>query len=398
MAGAFKNIASVAWDTNTGEVTVLGTGGQRLEARIAPMPSDPAVRVEADFQAEELVLVFDDSRRVVASLGDEATARERLAAQPVVYLDQCHWSGMARHLTRGEASSDEEAAAERMAEWARAGRILLPVSSGHMLETGPLYGSKRQELAFTMLGLCDGWFMRHPLEIRRMELVTSMQGRLPEAADIFGISPGRLFEDPMATAPSDFAVDLARVHARTVEVLSVYHTLVEESAIPESPLGEELTRRWAEGNHQAAIWARGQEMSRQQVDQFATELLLVDHQDDIAEAAARSRLSHDEFRSWLSLADEKLRSLPMLSRFREVLYLRLRNADEKWYPNDLVDMLFLCAAAGYADVVVGERRMADYLSRASASAPAGAAVTRKLPEAVAHIERLLSGHTRAGSI
>ena len=59
MAGAFRNIASVAWDTNTGEVTVLGTDGQRLEARIAPRPSDPTVRAEADFQAEELVLVFD---------------------------------------------------------------------------------------------------------------------------------------------------------------------------------------------------------------------------------------------------------------------------------------------------------------------------------------------------
>ena len=72
MAGAFKNVASVAWDTNTGEVTVLGTDGQRLEARIAPRPSDPTVRVEADFQAEELVLVFDGSDRVAASLVDEA--------------------------------------------------------------------------------------------------------------------------------------------------------------------------------------------------------------------------------------------------------------------------------------------------------------------------------------
>ncbi len=194
----------------------------------------------------------------------------------------------------------------------------------------------------------------------------------------------------MVTAPADFLPELARLHARTVEVLAVYHTLVEDCGTPESPLGEELTRRWADGNHQAATWARGQVMSRQQVDQFATELLLVDHAADIAEAAARRGLSQDEFHSWLSVSDRKLRSLPMLSRFRQLLFLRLRNAHENWHPNDLVDMLYLCAAAGYADVVVGERRMADYLSRASASVPPGAVVARKLPEAVAHIERLLS--------
>src|SRR5947209_7104732 len=99
MTGALTNMASMSWDTSTGEITIRRIDGWELEARIAPTPSDPAVRVEADFQTAELVLVFDQADRVTASLADEATARERVAAQPVVYLDQCHWSAMARHLT-----------------------------------------------------------------------------------------------------------------------------------------------------------------------------------------------------------------------------------------------------------------------------------------------------------
>lgn len=391
MAGAFQNIVSVSWDTSTGEVTVLRSDGRQLSGRLSPIPSDPAVRVEADFQAAELVLVFGDSDKVVASLADEDSARQHVSTRPVVYLDQCYWSTVAKHLGEGNSADEEALAAVRLAELATANRIVLPFSSGHMLETGPLAGPKRPQLVLTMLGLCGGWFMRDPLEIRRMELVASMQGPRPEQEDIFGINPGDLHRDLMPSSPRDFPPELARIHARTVEVLSVYHTLAEDSPIPESAAGEAASRSWAEANHQTALAARRDGMSREQVDKLATQLLLMDHRDDIAEAAMSCGLKKEEFAAWLSSADDGLRPLPMLSRFREVLLLRLRNADERWDSNDLVDMLYLSAAAGYADVVVGERRMANYLSAASASVPAGAFVTRKLPEAVEHIERLLAG-------
>jgi hypothetical protein len=40
------------------------------------------------------------------------------------------------------------------------------------------------------------------------------------------------------------------------------------------------------------------------------------------------------------------------------------NAGQRWEANDLVDIMFLCCAAGYADVVVGERRTIGYLRQA----------------------------------
>jgi hypothetical protein len=56
--------------------------------------------------------------------------------------------------------------------------------------------------------------------------------------------------------------------------------------------------------------------------------------------------------------------MPYGGRLYEVLYHRLRNADDTWERNDLIDMNFLCCAAGYADIVVGEKQTTEYLRRA----------------------------------
>lgn len=55
--------------------------------------------------------------------------------------------------------------------------------------------------------------------------------------------------------------------------------------------------------------------------------------------------------------------MPCVARLGEVLYLRLRNADEKWEAKDLNDMNFLCAAADYADATVGKKKTIEYLRR-----------------------------------
>ena len=77
--------------------------------------------------------------------------------------------------------------------------------------------------------------------------------------------------------------------------------------------------------------------------------------------------------------------MPFLGHFIEPLYERLRNADDKWEGNDLVDMHYLASATGYADVVVGERKTSELLKRARLRTPRGAFVCRTLPDAVAHL-------------
>jgi hypothetical protein len=79
-------------------------------------------------------------------------------------------------------------------------------------------------------------------------------------------------------------------------------------------------------------------------------------------------------------------AMPYLSRYWAVVFARLRNAGGSWSGNDLTDLNFLCSAAGYADLVVGEKRTIGDL-RAARGVPPGAALATTLAEAVALLER-----------
>jgi hypothetical protein len=80
-----------------------------------------------------------------------------------------------------------------------------------------------------------------------------------------------------------------------------------------------------------------------------------------------------------------------LGRLVEVLYERLRNADDHWKPNDLFDMQFLPCAAGYVDVLVGEKKASELLRLASERVVPGAFVCRNIPEATSHLRSLDAG-------
>ena len=97
--------------------------------------------------------------------------------------------------------------------------------------------------------------------------------------------------------------------------------------------------------------------------------LLADMIDDIHRAAKAANVSPETVIDRLVAADDPVASMPFLGQMRQMLFARLRNVGQQWEPNDLVDILFLCCAAGYADVVVGERRTIGYLRQAQSPAP-----------------------------
>ena len=73
---------------------------------------------------------------------------------------------------------------------------------------------------------------------------------------------------------------------------------------------------------------------------------------------------------------------------RAWLFARVRNTQQGWESNDLIDGMYLCCAAGYADLVVGERNAIGYL-RQGRDCPLGAELTASLSEAVTVLERLV---------
>lgn len=132
-----------------------------------------------------------------------------------------------------------------------------------------------------------------------------------------------------------------------------------------------------------AAYMREHRTSEEHARLNARARLIADQRPDLARAGERTAVTQDRFATWLSddLADD-LSRMPYAGRLGEVLYLRLRNADDRWEANDLNDMNFLCAAAGYADITVGEKKTISYPRRAEPRVRPGSILCRRLSEAV----------------
>jgi hypothetical protein len=115
--------------------------------------------------------------------------------------------------------------------------------------------------------------------------------------------------------------------------------------------------------------------------------LLVDMMDDVVRVANLTAVDLHEVIERLTAPDDPMAAMPFLAQMRQFIFYRLRNRTQTWEPNDLIDVLFLSCAAGYADVVVGERRTIGYLRQAR-DVPPKAHLATSLAEAV---ELLASG-------
>ena len=97
------------------------------------------------------------------------------------------------------------------------------------------------------------------------------------------------------------------------------------------------------------------------------------------------------FRTWLAEdAETTLAAAQALGRIREVIHLRLCNADDKWEANDLNDLLYLATAGAYTDVLVGEKKTCSYLLRAGDAVSPGGAVFHRMIDALPAIESLIA--------
>ncbi|HVA19653.1 MAG TPA: hypothetical protein VMU55_05735 [Solirubrobacteraceae bacterium] len=199
---------------------------------------------------------------------------------------------------------------------------------------------------------------------------------------------------PLRREPEDLSqAPWPEASRRVACAVSIYSTLVEPERL-ESAEGEDMAERWAAKHHVLALDMRERGTAKKDIPDVAWAMLLSDLKHEIAEAAMGARVSVADAMKWLENdALNDLAGMPYLARHYELIRQRLSNADDRWEGNDLTDVNFLACAAGYADVVVGEKKMSEYLRRAEARAPVGASVYRMLPDAVVGLEAFsVSGH------
>jgi len=167
-----------------------------------------------------------------------------------------------------------------------------------------------------------------------------------------------------------------------VAVSAVYAAVLDDEP-PDMGEGRAAAERWAASFAPLAAYMRERRMGEEHVRLNAHARFIDDQRLELAQAAARAGISPEQLAEWL--ADQlpaELTRMPYVGRLSEVLYLRLRNADERWEANDLNDLNFLCAAAGYADITIGEKKTIEYLRRAESRVPPGSQLCRQLSEAV----------------
>lgn len=382
-----ERIESTIVDFEEGYVEVSAVDG-----RVIRLPGDSWATLPGDgpldfkrvtFRPRDLVITMITPRdeELEAEVFDYGDMAERREGRPVVYLDQNKWVQIALALHRPERVHGPELEPTfRLIEMARAKELILPVSSGHSIEIGPLFGKRRLDIAVQMVGLSRGWIMADPLRVRASELralFSSLDddsiGSIEES--VFTLDSRHFHSE---AAPPDLsrsgvppeAVLLADALSGTQAVLA---TLLESEGAPRE--GVEEASRWASLHGQLARHLVSEPRNKSHLRTITLHAFLSDLGDDLFHALHESGTTSSEYERWLGeKADGDIAQLRYLGRKRELMHLRLLNAQVPWGVNDLIDVLFLPCAAGYADYVVSEKLTGDYLQRANRGREDGARV------------------------
>lgn len=105
------------------------------------------------------------SNALILTEGFNPASPPALNRRSSVYLDQnrCRTVADALHEPARVTDVNERRAAQDLIRSANDGRIVVPLSTGHLLETAGLYGDRRYEIGVAMAHLSGGWQLRNPV-------------------------------------------------------------------------------------------------------------------------------------------------------------------------------------------------------------------------------------------
>lgn len=382
-------IARFKFDAVARTVSVTMNDGTVLTDHMRfPVSWDELSSTETDVSTREMTLRLRSGECLVLELGAGGETDLPQPTLPVVYLDQCHWVTLAKHLRSPDrvAKRDREPA-ERIVELSRSKAIVVPMSSANRWEIAR-EGRHRRDVVLTMAELSRGWRLRDPISVRGQELRRCMAGEHPaRAAGVITLAPGAISSMGhgesmnMRDAPPGWNELFER---QTIAMASVA-ALLENQTPEEGAEGRKVAAAWAKSFGDLAVYMRSAGTPIEHARMNTHARMLADLRSEIAQAAVDAGLSPQRNAAWIESSNEAFESMPYLRTLREVLYHRLRNADDRWTGNDLGDSQYLCCAAAYADFVAAENKFGHYLQRAATRYTDNAVTVTKLPDLVGHL-------------
>jgi hypothetical protein len=197
---------------------------------------------------------------------------------------------------------------------------------------------------------------------------------------VFTLDPGEVFaRETRRPRLKGVPAVLAETTEWLIVAVSTIDTLLDPDPAPDEG-GRDAVAKWSSGCADFASRMRDDGISPDRARQWVHAFVL---NDLMFEPDVQQLLGPDLDRSkaWIDGAYAEVGRMPCLGRTRALLYSRMRN-NASWSHNDFTDIHYLACAAGYADVVVGEKRTIGDLATATGGA-SGATLATTLTEALA---------------
>lgn len=311
-----------------------------------------------------------------------------LHGRPSVYLDQNHWSTLARAIFDPASirRASERLAAKELIFLAQDGGIVLPLSTANIRETAHLYGDKRYEIGASIASLSGGWQIRHPLTIWRGEALQLLAQMHAAEVPTEALRPVITLE-PRALLDSETSMPQRDLKDHELFTLA----LAGPEVILELLINEEKSERidpelWVTSNESFAALLASSQYPKHQKERIAYSRAWTENR-GLIEAAAK-QLSIDSHGISSVKAGEIPRlfaKMPALGCFTRLMVMRQINPSHKWRSNDLTDLIFLSCATAYADYVAAEKHTGTQLRQHVQATSQGARVHTNLESLVAQL-------------
>lgn len=388
------DLESWSIDNEAGELRVVVADGREARQAWKARSEGPIDFKRVTFHPGDLVLEmvtpWDEVLEIEVYGEDDQFLRRQ--GRLVIYLDQNKWIQLTQSIHEpARVPAQELEASRRIIDLARGGEVILPLSSGHWVETSSAYGQRRTRLAATMVGLSRGWIMRDPLLVRSLEL-TAMFGNVRRGTEapldegVFTLDYRHFHaepSDPYQAKDASLPPEMVRLIETLLGAQSVLAVLLEAERTDRETV---MAAQWAELHESFAKHLATEPATRPLVRTLTLFRFLADLGAEHMMVARDEGLTASEYKTWLSEdADNDIAALPYLGRNREVIHLKLQNAQKGWKASDLIDLVYLPCAAGYADHVVCEKHTGDYLQRANRRRDVGARVFTSVAELMSAI-------------
>ncbi|QRP42922.1 hypothetical protein [Amycolatopsis sp. FDAARGOS 1241] len=370
-ASVFDGMSALRIDRD-GAMSVVFTDGRVVSASIGREGFQVTSAIISSThlpQSRQLHLQTTRGHNIVVEL-PSAVEFAPVKGRTTIYLDQKDWSRLANAIHQPDRvpNEREQAAALRLIELARRGEVILPMCSAHMAETCKQGDAEqRYRRALTIVQLSAWWQLRDPVDLRRFELRQGLTTRylarclLPPAAVTLepnAVHAGAQMRLP--AVPTDLPPELRWViHALTC-ISGIVDTMLDGEHVAMKPVDG-----WTADLQRFTEFLRdnpsGSELKRRRTHVK----FLADLGGELAAASAQVGITPEQMSDWyLDHSEGDVSHMPALGLFREVLHEKLSNGSIRRRNNDLVDMMYLSAGAGYCDHVVGERSHTSHLANA----------------------------------